>query len=458
MTSQPSIEWDRNCLGDKLDCAWVDVPYDHGDPELGTFPLYLGRARHWGGGDAEGVVLFNPGGPGAPGVPFTGFLQAVLADLNERWDIVTYDPRGSGESEPLACVDDGEALDAAFDLFDGRPESLEALAAAQAEVVADCLDSNPGISAHQTWTHWADDLEVIRQGLGVETFSWLGVSGGTALGLQYGERYPGHVGRFVLDSSLSPYGGWGSLQPRQVAGVTDLVSLWAESCAADPACPVAADPEGAMAEVLAQAQTAPLDVDGRALTWGRAAYGVILHLYAESSWTSLSDALAAALEGDGSALMASADAYWSRSGQGYSSWGVVQFQLLCGESAWHPSGAEIAATVEEDVATYGAGGGLTALLAMEGTWCAAIDRHEDAVATEPTAAGAPPYLMIQGTHDPATPLDGAEAVQAGLTNGTAMLVVESHGHVQSFSSQCARDAAVAFLADGTLPEDGTRCD
>ena len=63
------------------------------------------------GHDRVGSLLVNPGGPGVPGTTLVD--QATLAfseDLLDRFDIVGWDPRGTGQSSPVDCVDNLDPL------------------------------------------------------------------------------------------------------------------------------------------------------------------------------------------------------------------------------------------------------------------------------------------------------------------------------------------------------------
>jgi hypothetical protein len=55
-----------------------------------------------------GVVLGNPGTPGVSGVDFVlgGISVPAFARLRERFDIVSFDPRGVGRSRPVRCTAD----------------------------------------------------------------------------------------------------------------------------------------------------------------------------------------------------------------------------------------------------------------------------------------------------------------------------------------------------------------
>lgn len=73
-----------------------------------------------------------------------------------------------------------------------------------------------------------------------------------------------------------------------------------------------------------------------------------------------------------------------------------------------------------------------------------------------TAFTANPVLVIGSTFDPATPYEGAVAVHNLMPN-SALLTVNGWGHSSLIMSQCAREAALHYLLDGTTPLEGAIC-
>ena len=80
------------------------VPLDYAHPEGEQITLQVIRARHQEQSDRIGSLIFNPGGPGDPGVEYTPFLLSWLPEsLLTRFDLVSFDPRGTGGSAPINC-------------------------------------------------------------------------------------------------------------------------------------------------------------------------------------------------------------------------------------------------------------------------------------------------------------------------------------------------------------------
>ena len=93
-----SPEW-KKC-GD-IECTTISVPFDYASPELGSFTLPLTRLRALDDDLRQGVLLVNPGGPGAPGTSLAQNAAYYFSkDLMTQFDIVGWDPRGTGASTP----------------------------------------------------------------------------------------------------------------------------------------------------------------------------------------------------------------------------------------------------------------------------------------------------------------------------------------------------------------------
>src|SRR5690606_39677811 len=93
-----------------LECAQVEVPLDYAKPQDATIKLGVLR-RPAEGGQRIGSLLINPGGPGASGMSAAAYLADTVSrtELGERFDLVGFDPRGVGASEPqVRCLTDEE--------------------------------------------------------------------------------------------------------------------------------------------------------------------------------------------------------------------------------------------------------------------------------------------------------------------------------------------------------------
>lgn len=142
-------------------------------------------------------VLMLAGGPGQSAIALTGAVLPRLSRLNYRRDLVFIDQRGTGRSAPLDCRDDGEqSLKEAFE-----PDRRERL-------LNECrqrLQALPYGDLRQFTTTLAmQDMDAVREALGVERWNLLGASYGTRAALEYQRQFPQRVRRNVIDGVAPP--------------------------------------------------------------------------------------------------------------------------------------------------------------------------------------------------------------------------------------------------------------
>jgi pimeloyl-ACP methyl ester carboxylesterase len=68
----------------------------------------------------------------------------------------------------------------------------------------------------------------------------------------------------------------------------------------------------------------------------------------------------------------------------------------------------------------------------------------------PTDVEAPPMLVLNGLHDPATPYANAVALVEQLNNGSRLLSVEQEGHGVGGTESCALAAMRAYVESGDV--------
>ena len=89
-----TLDW-ADCGDAGAQCATATVPKDYDNPRLGTLDVQVAKSPATG--DRIGSLFFNFGGPGAFTAPYVEAFGADLFPvLNQRFDIVGVDPRGTG--------------------------------------------------------------------------------------------------------------------------------------------------------------------------------------------------------------------------------------------------------------------------------------------------------------------------------------------------------------------------
>src|SRR5215216_1487718 len=93
-----SLHW-SDC-GDGFQCATATVPKDYDKRKDGTLNIAVIRKPATDTKNRIGSLFVNYGGPGGDGVQTTrdAYAGGLFDSLNDRFDIVSFDPRGTGES------------------------------------------------------------------------------------------------------------------------------------------------------------------------------------------------------------------------------------------------------------------------------------------------------------------------------------------------------------------------
>ena len=87
-----------------FDCATAQAPLDYSDPQGATIELAVIRHLATDPANRLGTLFFNPGGPGGPGtVQLPQYLGFFPATLRARFDLISWDPRGVGDSTAVLC-------------------------------------------------------------------------------------------------------------------------------------------------------------------------------------------------------------------------------------------------------------------------------------------------------------------------------------------------------------------
>jgi pimeloyl-ACP methyl ester carboxylesterase len=192
--------------GGKAQCARITVPRDWSAPEAGK-DIEVAISRAAARGERRGAILVNPGGPGGQGTSLAGALAGLEPAVNEHYDFVGMDPRGTGQEggddEGFVCRVPLGRLPAEDDL-DARDRSAASIALHQRtpRAVAEACQSDALAPFVTTW-QTAHDMDLIRALLGDGKLNYLGYSYGTWLGAKYASLFPEHAGRVVLDSSVN---------------------------------------------------------------------------------------------------------------------------------------------------------------------------------------------------------------------------------------------------------------
>ena len=187
-----------------LECGFVEVPADYRNPDAGSIKIAVNVRRADHQDQRIGYLFVNPGGPGASGLELVQDSEFAFADeLMARFDIIGFDPRGVGASEPeFACGAPGEQL-ALLNSIDGDIDTPEETATGEAAANL-CIESMGPVGGLLHSEYVARDMDEIRRALGAEQISYLGFSYGSELGVWYATLFPESVRAMVVDGADNP--------------------------------------------------------------------------------------------------------------------------------------------------------------------------------------------------------------------------------------------------------------
>lgn len=483
-----------------LVCTMVPVPMDHRDPNGPGFDLAVIKSPARRTGDRIGTLFWNPGGPSDSG---TAYLPAAIGgfpdEVRDRFDIVSWDPRGmGGRTTPVVQCFASAEEEAEFlhgNLPDGLPLTPSEMARNHAGRTAfskACAARAGDLLAHVSTADNARDLDRLRQAVGEETISYYGTSYGTFLGATYLNMFPDRVRAAVLDGAISP-SAWVA-GPGEDGGLSTFVRVgsdfagqssigaFMDACGAVPAsaCAFSAgSPEATRAkwDTLLTRAAAGLSLDGDRIDdrdlmtylgssiytveplpgFGRFPGFVAVALFLERLWQAdaAPDVATVAPDPDNAAnaTPAAAGAAGATTvDQTYVTSAGRQLSVICGESP-NPVDAEaIAAQIRASYARAGYSGWPLAA-SCEGWTARAADPYPGPW-DRPTGA---PVLVIGNSFDPATPFAGSVRMAQELADAR-LLVVHGFGHTVLINpSRCAQDYIAAYLVDGVLPPTGATC-
>lgn len=362
-------------------------------------------------------IVFLMGGPGVPATvmaPIPPYFT-LFTRLAEGGDVILLDQRGLGESTPKSdCPASTAALPA------NVLETPAALLAAFADNYRACAAAlrPQAVSTDFTIDRVADDVEAIREALGVPQVDLLGFSFGSRIALEFVRRHPTRVRRLVLQGVL----GVDTLRaPSLDDRVFTLFAGIADAQAKDKG--LAPSLAQAVRSVQQRAARAPIPItiqtvkgEARQLGLGRDVFSAVIlgHL----GDPSLSAVLTTAVNEDYSLLVPWVQGLYQDLEKGAGS--LMARVMLCSAASAESSRRQAAREAPN-------------MLLGE-----ALDNHMQATAfcqafgvtppsSQPAVKSRAQALLISGTHDPRTPPDRTDATKRDLPL-SEHAIVQNGGH------------------------------
>jgi pimeloyl-ACP methyl ester carboxylesterase len=454
-----------------FECAQLVVPFDYARPDGPRFTLPVVKLPAADPAHRVGTLVINPGGPGGSGVQYAlGARLEFPAALLARFDIVGFDPRGAGASQPTLNCENGPQLDTflATDDEPSDPAQLVRVIAASKQFAAQCERNSAALLPYVGTPNAARDMDVLRAALGESRLTYLGKSYGTYLGAWYAQLFPHRVRALVLDGSVDPATSSLTATIAQAQGFQGAFGSFAAWCLTAPGCPLGgpvggsagdsvAGAEAKVEALITRANSAPLASrldDGQVADGAMLLYGVADALYSRSSWPILKAALASAFTGDGTGLVELANQLYGRNPNGtYSTLANAVTAIDCLDRPWPRSLAvwrSAASAAGKAAPVFGAA-------LVWGSLACAYWPVPSYPQPRIKAAGAPPILVVGTLRDPATPYRWAQAMAGDLASGV-LLGWNGDGHTAYGEGSACIDTIVNdYLIDLAVPRSGTVC-
>ena len=196
----------------------------------------------------------------------------------------------------------------------------------------------------------------------------------------------------------------------------------------------------------------PSEPDRPDVTRSVALQGVAKAMYNDTSWPQLSEALAAAQEGEGLPLLELWDSYYNRNPDGTWPNFLEAFQtIVCMDDVERPTVDEDDATVEEYLAVAPRFAPNTT-----GSYFCSFYPVSESPRVDITGAGAGPIVVIGTTGDPATPLASTRVMAQTLEDGR-LVVVTADQHTGYGETECGDEVVHRYLIDLVIPAEETDC-
>lgn len=182
--------------------AYLSVPERHANPSGPTRPLRVVRLKAVDGSGGHAPVVYLAGGPGGSGVGTArGDRWPVFDQVRQHTDVLLFDQRGTGESQPPPACPHGAVFDDAQPLQ--RDTALTALQAHAVRCISWWQQQGVDLGSY-TSEESADDIAALRQAMGVPRISLWGMSYGTHLALATVRRHGEGIERAVLFGAEGP--------------------------------------------------------------------------------------------------------------------------------------------------------------------------------------------------------------------------------------------------------------
>jgi pimeloyl-ACP methyl ester carboxylesterase len=443
-----------------LSCGYVTVPENRQVENGRNIRLHVAIASSYAAVPEEVPLIVLSGGPGSFALEWLYGNLHYYTDILKKRDVVFFDPRGVGYSEPsLDCPEVsetfGELLDQPLDQGELADRLVDAHLSCRERLETDNID----VASYNS-TEMAADVDDIRRSLDYEKINLLGISYGTRTALTLMRDYPEILRGVVLDS---PVPLEANLIGADAENSDQARQLLFEHCEADADCS-AKYPEldEALDSLYRQLEENPVTIPVTHLGTGdiyqvrvdgsMLGASILEALYNSETIVTLPKLIYDSLEGENSdfeTLATSLEIYLLYGD--YSSEGL-RYSVLCSDEASFntlDSSRALTETAHPAISSY-----ISNDVEMFYRICDGWGADEAEPIENQAVISDIPALVLSGELDPVTPPAWGRQVANNLSNSFFVQFPFS-GHSVFAERSCARDIIGDFLDDPmTEPDSG----
>ncbi|KAJ6552931.1 TAP-like protein-domain-containing protein [Mycena capillaripes] len=492
-----TVTWGGECDAPGQECGHIIVPKDYFDPSAGTASISVARVKATR--PKKGTLFLNSGGPGNAGTRAASV--GLAAYLGNEWDILGFDPRGIHLTAPaVRCfantpefelfkantvLEQGFTVPSIANLSDPALEAalgtqsreFIALKKAQGQICGKNMGDDLRYMGSATVVRDMAFMADVFDGEGAKINLMTG-SYGAILGAYLVNMLPERAGHVVIDGIVDPV-NWSSEPSHKwtanwLSSTEKTYTFFLETCAeAGPTrCPISqyagesyTELEQRLENFFDALAVAPMPVPFALrpgfLTSGAARGLLLMYLEQPREWSDAAHAFAAALAGNGAALLNKLLTPGHDSSPNHD---LARSAVTCLDSP-HPSSAHDIPTAEVLASEL-----MHVLRDVSPHFGASLSIGEPDGGCEYWPARAPerftgpwnatlawPMLIVSNTMDPITPIASGLRVNKLMGNSSLLVIQDGPGHCSSsVPMPCMLKLVQAYFA-GTLPANGTVC-
>jgi pimeloyl-ACP methyl ester carboxylesterase len=433
------LKW-QNCYGN-FECSTLLVPVDYNKITTDIFHLKVIRFKATDQRQKLGALIVNPGGPGASAFDYAYNAENIVsAAIREKYDIVGFDQRGVGQSDPIRCLTDKETDEMlAGPMIADTPENQRKIVENAKFFASKCKKAAGYELAHLSTFESAKDMDLLRLALDEPKLNYLGKSYGTYLGTLYASLYPLKVGKMILDGAINPSI---SIQEQNLAQAKGFELALNQFLTKNKISKVS------VINLFKKLQKQSMTTKStRKLNDSLAILGVASALYnGVTGWPKLAQALNQALLGDGLLLLKLSDEYSGRSqtGKYLSNENDIGPIISCLDWPSPTENIQKSTNLKKFVDAAPVFG---PYLASSELACKYLFLRHEKKATKFDLTGTSRVMIVGTTRDPATPYEWA-IVLSKIFSNSFLITFISDGHTgQGKSNPCVDSAVNSYLLD-----------